>query len=82
MEAAKVEVVVEVEFVRWLRQVNAVLDFKIATHGGLTPRLSYSRRLKTPESPQTDAAAVSSRRFVKHWLLLSVSASGEKAPTT
>jgi hypothetical protein len=37
---------VEVELVWWLRQVNAVLDFKVTTHSGLT--IEYTDRHSTP----------------------------------
>ena len=36
VEATEIEIVVEVEFVWWLGQVNAVLDFKVPLHSGLT----------------------------------------------
>jgi|GEM_PF-4305975 len=36
VEVAKIEVVVEVEFMWRLRQINAVPDFKVAVHSSLT----------------------------------------------
>lgn len=36
VEATEIEIVVKVEFMWRLRQINAVLDFKVALHSGLT----------------------------------------------